>query len=70
MGIANKDEMKGKWKKVKGSVKEKVGDATDNPELIQEGQDEKTSGRAQEGYGKARRKLGEAIEEIGEKVGR
>ena len=63
MSLPNKDEMKGKFKQAKGEVKEKYGQATKDPELIRESQDDKTEGEVQEKLGTARRKVGDAISE-------
>jgi uncharacterized protein YjbJ (UPF0337 family) len=68
MGMPNKDEVKGKFRQVKGSVKENVGRATDDPRMIEEAQDEKATGSTQEGFGKARRKVGDAIKDVGDKI--
>jgi len=68
MGLPNKDEVKGKINRVKGEVKERVGRATNDPELIQRSQDEKATGRAQENFGKARRKVGDAVKDIGDAI--
>jgi uncharacterized protein YjbJ (UPF0337 family) len=43
MKQSTKDKAKGKFHEVKGKVKEKVGRATNNPDLETEGQVEKTS---------------------------
>src|SRR5262249_42595257 len=64
----NKDEMKGKVEQAKGYVKEKVGQATDNPDLEAEGAADRAAGKGQEAVGKARRKVVEAIEEAGDKI--
>ena len=64
----NKDENQGKVEQVKGKIKEGIGNATDNDELVDEGQADQAVGTVQEGYGRARRKVGETIEEIGETV--
>jgi uncharacterized protein YjbJ (UPF0337 family) len=58
--MLNKDELKGKGKRIKGTVKEAVGKVTRNRDLEQEGQTEREEGEVKEGFGKARRKLGEA----------
>lgn len=68
MSMPNKDEIKGKFKRAKGDVKEKVGRATNDPELIEESQDDKSAGRTQEGFGKAKRKVGDAIKDIGDAI--
>ena len=40
-----KDKIKGKAHEVKGTVKEKLGHATNKPDLEAEGQDEKVGGK-------------------------
>ncbi len=66
----NKDEVEGKGKDIKGKVKEKVGEWTNNPDLESEGEADQVKGNVQENIGEARRKVGEGIEEIGKKIGR
>ena len=70
MSIPNKDELKGKFRRAKGSVKEKVGRATKDPRMIRESQDDKSAGRAQETFGRLRRKVGDAVKDVGEQIGR
>ena len=70
MGLPNQDEVKGKLKQAKGTVKETVGRATNDPELLQESQDDKAAGRTQETFGKARRKVGDAVKDLGEAIGK
>lgn len=69
MSIPNKDELKGKFKQAKGAVKEKVGRATDDPDLVEESQNDKAEGEIQEGFGTARRKVGDAVKDIGKAIG-
>ena len=57
MKNATKDEAKGKFHEVKGAVKEKVGRATHNPALEDEGRDEKTAGKVQRKSARLRRCL-------------
>ncbi len=64
----NNDEIEGKGKKIKGTIKGKVGEWTGNETLEREGEAEEAAGTAQEDFGHARRKAGEVIENIGEKV--
>lgn len=64
----NSDEMKGKGKQVKGNIKDKVGEWTNNPDLEAEGEVEHAEGTVQENVGTARRKVGEAVEDIGDKI--
>jgi uncharacterized protein YjbJ (UPF0337 family) len=47
MKNSTKDQATGKAHEVKGAVKEKVGKATNDPELEAEGQDEKVAGKIQ-----------------------
>jgi len=68
MSIPNKDEMKGKFREAKGGVKEKVGRATNDPDMIKEARDDKATGQAQETFGKARRKVGDAIRDVGDAI--
>ncbi|HSF24621.1 MAG TPA: CsbD family protein [Blastocatellia bacterium] len=68
--MLNKDELKGKGKKIKGTIKEEVGKVTWNRDLEQEGQTEREEGEVREGFGKARRKVGEAVEKVGKTVSR
>jgi len=70
MGLPNKDELEGKFDQVKGTTKETIGRAIDDPELENEGKVDRGSGKVQEGYGKAKRKVGEAIEDVGEAIKR
>jgi uncharacterized protein YjbJ (UPF0337 family) len=66
----NKDEVKGKGKKAGGTIKEKVGKVTRNPELEEEGRSDRQEGELQEGFGKVRRKAGEVIEKAGKTISR
>ncbi len=50
----NWDVMKGKWKQVKGSAKNKWGDLTDDDLQQVEGNRDKLVGKVQEKYGMAR----------------
>jgi len=68
MALPNKDEVRGQFRKAKGDIKEKVGRATNDPEMIRESRDDKASGRGQETYEKARRKVGEVVEDVGEAI--
>lgn len=47
----NKDILAGKWKQLKGKVKEEWGDLTDDELDQMEGQSEKLAGKLQEKYG-------------------
>ena len=47
MKSSTTDEAKGKFHEVKGKIKEKVGKATNSPNLEVEGKDEGTAGKVQ-----------------------
>ena len=66
----NKDELNGKIDRLKGNIKESVGDATNDEQLRDEGIADQAAGNVQEGFGRARRKVGETIEDIGEDIKR
>jgi uncharacterized protein YjbJ (UPF0337 family) len=58
MKPSTKDEVGGKVHEVKGQVKERVGRATNNPDLEAEGQDEKIGGKVQNKIGQVEKVLG------------
>lgn len=64
----NRDELDGKMDRLKGNIKETVGDATNDDRLRDEGIADQASGNVQEGFGKARRKVGDAIHDVAHKV--
>lgn len=64
----NRDELEGKGDRLKGKVKQGVGDMTGNERMKDEGVADEASGEVQEGFGRGRRKVGEAIEDIGDKI--
>jgi uncharacterized protein YjbJ (UPF0337 family) len=51
MKDSTKDKVEGTSHEVKGAVKEKVGHATHNPALEEEGNDEKIAGKVQKKVG-------------------
>jgi uncharacterized protein YjbJ (UPF0337 family) len=51
MKNSTKDQAEGTLHEVKGKVKEKVGRATNNPNLVDDGQDEKVAGKVQKKVG-------------------
>ena len=59
MKQSTKDTAKGKFHEVKGKLKEKVGRATNNPDLEAEGQVEKIGGKLQKKIGQVKKVLGE-----------
>ena len=65
----NKDEVQGKADKLKGNIKESVGNATNDENLRNEGAADQAAGNVEEAFGKGRRKVGEAIKDVGDKIG-
>ena len=61
-------EIGGKVKKVKGSVKEAVGILSGDRKMEREGSLQRAEGAIEEGLGKARRKVGEALTNLGNAV--
>ena len=59
MKQSTEDKAKGTFHEVKGKVKEKVGQVTNNPELEDEGQVEKIGGKVQKKIGQVEEVLGE-----------
>lgn len=55
MKQSSKDQAEGKFHEVKGKVKEKVGRATNNPNLEDEGTTEKVGGKVQKKVGQVER---------------
>jgi uncharacterized protein YjbJ (UPF0337 family) len=58
MKQSTKDTAKGKFHEVKSKLKEKVGRATNNPDLEAEGQVEKIGGKLQKKIGQVKKVLG------------
>ena len=58
MKQSTKDRAKGKFHEVKGNVKEKVGRATNNPDLEAEGEVENIGGKVQKKMGEVEKVLG------------
>jgi uncharacterized protein YjbJ (UPF0337 family) len=55
---STKDQVEGKAHEVKGAVKEKIGHATNNPDLEAEGQGEKVGGKVQKKVGEVEKVVG------------
>jgi uncharacterized protein YjbJ (UPF0337 family) len=62
MKQSTKDKLEGKLHEVKGKVKEKVGQVTNNPDTETEGQSEKIAGKVQEKVGPNRKGVREVID--------
>ena len=57
MNPSTKDEIKGKFHEVKGEVKAKVGQVTNNPDLEDEGEAEHTAGKVEKKVGQIEKVL-------------
>jgi uncharacterized protein YjbJ (UPF0337 family) len=55
MKQSSRDQSEGKLHEVKGKVKEKIGRATNNPNLEDEGTSEKVAGKVQKKVGQVER---------------
>ena len=58
MKQSTEDKAKGTFHEVKGKVKEKIGQVTNNPDLEDEGQVEKIGGKVQKKIGQVEKILG------------
>jgi len=68
MSVPNKDEMEGKWEKAKGWVKDKAGEATNDPNLEAEGEAQNAAGHTQETWGKFKHGVGDTVDAVGDAV--
>ena len=57
----NKLELEGKWKRVKGAVKQKYGEWFDNDKVFAEGKLDEIVGKMQEKSGKTREEIEDVI---------
>ena len=55
MKSSTEDQIKGKFNEVKGAIKKKIGEVTDNPELQEEGEIEETAGTIQKKVGQIKK---------------
>jgi uncharacterized protein YjbJ (UPF0337 family) len=60
----NKLQFKGGWNEVKGKLKQKYGQLTDNDLTFAEGKDEELLGRLQSRLGKSKEELRKEIEDM------
>ena len=58
MKSSSKDEIKGNFHEVRGKVKEKVGQVTNNPELEAEGKAEHNAGKTKKKVGQIKKVFG------------
>lgn len=57
----NKLELEGKWKRVKGAVKQKYGEWFDNDKIFSEGKFDEIVGKIQEKSGRTREEIEDEI---------
>lgn len=62
--MLNKTEIKGHWNVLKGKLKEKYSQLTDNDLLYVEGKEEELLGRIQQRTGRTRREIEREIENL------
>ncbi len=62
--MVTRSELKGKWNQIKGSIREKWGDFTDNDFSKVEGNTDQLVGMIQEKTGAARREIEEFLDEV------
>jgi uncharacterized protein YjbJ (UPF0337 family) len=60
----NKLKMKGSWNEVKGRLKQKYADLTDDDLMFAEGKEEELFGRLQKRLGKSKDEIKKEIEKI------
>lgn len=58
----NEDQFKGKWKQVKGKMKQEYADLSDDDLLYAEGKSDELLGRLQEKTGKTKEQLKDQID--------
>jgi uncharacterized protein YjbJ (UPF0337 family) len=68
MSIPNNDEAEGKWEQVKGTVKDKVGEATGDRSLEAEGEMQNAEGKSQETWGKFKHGVSDTIDSVGDAI--
>ena len=68
--MIHKDEAAGKIDQAKGTIKRKVGEATDDPQLVDEGLGDEAAGEVREGVGTAKRKVADAADKVADTIRR
>jgi uncharacterized protein YjbJ (UPF0337 family) len=66
--MLHKDEVTGKAEQVKGKAKQKIGEWTDDPAMVDEGIADEAEGEVTETVGTAKRKVAETAETVAKKV--
>jgi uncharacterized protein YjbJ (UPF0337 family) len=62
MEDSTKDKIEGEAHRLKGKVKESIGHATGNPDMVADGKEEKADGKAQKNVGKLERKIEKVLQ--------
>lgn len=62
---ATTDKWKGNWNQIKGKLKEKYADLTDNDLLYVEGKEDQLYGRLQERLGQTKEQVHDLLERMG-----
>lgn len=60
----NEDIVKGKWKQIKGDIKQRWANLTDDDLMLIDGSRENLSGKIQERYGKGKDEVEKEIKEF------
>ena len=68
MAMINNDEIKGKFEKGKGKIKDKVGEITGNRQMEAEGEAEHAKGETRETWGKFKRGVSNAVDSVGDAI--
>ncbi|WP_417246236.1 CsbD family protein [Celeribacter sp.] len=64
----NRDQFEGKWKELKGRVREEWGDLTEDDLAEAEGNREQLEGKLQQRYGKSKEEARKAVNEFIDKL--
>jgi uncharacterized protein YjbJ (UPF0337 family) len=64
---ATTDKLKGNWNQIKGKLKEKYADLTDNDLLYVEGKEDQLVGRLQEKLGQSKEEVNSLLEGFGKR---
>ena len=62
--MANKLQFKGGWNEIKGKLKQKYGQLTDNDLAFSEGKEDELLGRLQQKLGKTKEELRDELEKL------
>ena len=60
----NKTEMKGNWNVIKGKLKQKFGELTDDDLIFEEGQEDELWGRMQQRIGKTKEEIMKELRDL------